>query len=372
MKSDYRLPYPRKKLARGVARALGRPLLRLLCKVHISGRENFPKRGPLLIVGNHVAVMEAVMMAVFTPWQVELLGAGDIPHERITQFVSNFFGFIPVNRGHIDRSALTKALDVLKQNGVIGVFPEGGIWDPGVMHAQTGVAWLSYHGQAPVLPVGFGDTIGALGKALRLERPHLSMHIGKQIPAAMPKMGMARKTYFEAYAERVLDAIQALIPASEQTQTPQVENERFELLYKITDADGSTVEIPADMKIQHTIALAKLFHRPVVLKTLHFNLKLPIEVLQDLERIPPASQVVEATEAILNYLTQKNEYFLIYRFGPKEGEAMQLGLEELLHLAHWVDQQDLIIRFTPIRYYYNPESKEEIIQTRQEAFIDWM
>ena len=372
MNNDYRLTYPRKRLARGLARVLGRPLLQLLCKVHIYGRENFPERGPLLIVGKHVAAMEAVMMTVFTPWQVELLGAGDIPHEKITQLVSNFFGFIPVNRGHVDRSALTKALDVLRQNGVIGVFPEGGIWEPGVLRAQTGVAWLSYHAGAPVLPVGFGDTTGALGKALRLERPDLSMHIGEQIPALKPQAGMPRKAYLETYAERILEAIKALIPAAEQIQIHQIENERFELHYKITKTDGSPVEVPEVLKLQHTTDLAKMLHRPVILKTLHFNLKLPIEALQNLENTPSASRIAQAAESILNYLDGKNEYFLIYRFGPKEGEAMQLGLEELKALARWVDQKDLILQLTPMRRYYFLDSEEEIIQTRQESLKEWM
>ena len=372
MKKDDQLAYPRKRLARGLTRFFGRPLLNTLCKIQFSGRENLPERGPLVIVGNHVAVMEVVMMTVFTPWQVELLGAGDIPHEKITQFFSDFFGFIPVNRGHVDRSALSKALDILKQKGVLGVFPEGGIWEPGSMRAQTGVAWLSYHGQAPVLPVGFSGTTGALGKALRFERPTLSMHIGEQIPAATPAKGMPRKAYFEAYSKRVLGAIQDLIPAAERVQAPKIENERFELSIQLRNTGGVQVKIPEKLEVQNAPALAKMLHRPVILKTFRSNLKLPVEALQTLANTPPAAQIAQAAEAILKYLEKQNEFFLIYRFGPKEGEAMQKGLTELRELALWADRQGLTMKLTPTRRYYSPESGQEIIQTSQEAFTDWM
>lgn len=372
MKKDDQLAYPRKRLARGLTRFFGRPLLNTLCKIQLSGRENLPQRGPLVIVGNHVAVMEVVMMTVFTPWQVELLGAGDIPHEKITQFFSNFFGFIPVNRGHVDRPALSKALGILKQKGVLGVFPEGGIWEPGSMRAQTGVAWLSYHGQAPVLPVGFSGTTGALGKAWRFEHPTLSMHIGEQIPAAAPEKGMPRKAYFEAYSKRVLGAIQDLIPAAERVQAPKIENERFELQVQLNSAGGIPVKIPEELGIQHASALAKMLHRPVILKTFRSNLKLPVEALQWLENTPPASQIALAARAILKYLENQNEFFLIYRFGPKEGEAMQMGLAELRNLAQWADQQGLTLRLIPIRRYYSPDAGEEITQTRQEPFKEWM
>jgi 1-acyl-sn-glycerol-3-phosphate acyltransferase len=80
-KDKYTLAYPCRKVTRGIIRLMGRLLLPIVFRLHISGQENFPQSGPLLVVGNHIAVMEAVLMAVFTPWQAEILGAADIPHE---------------------------------------------------------------------------------------------------------------------------------------------------------------------------------------------------------------------------------------------------------------------------------------------------
>ena len=40
-------------------------------------------------------------------------------------------------------------LDVLRQDGILGIFPEGGTWDPAQMQAQSGIAWLSYKAKAP-------------------------------------------------------------------------------------------------------------------------------------------------------------------------------------------------------------------------------
>jgi 1-acyl-sn-glycerol-3-phosphate acyltransferase len=97
--------------------------------------------------------METVLLICFSPWQIEMLGAADIPHEKVSQFFSNLFGFIPVNRGHMDRPALNSALNILDQNGIIGIFPEGGIWEPGFMRAQSGTAWLSFRGKLQFYPL---------------------------------------------------------------------------------------------------------------------------------------------------------------------------------------------------------------------------
>ncbi len=142
------LAYPRRRLSRGLLRSVGRVLVPLLTRTQITGMEHFPASGPLIIVGNHIATMEVVLMVVYTPRQPEMLGAGDIAPPGWMNYLAPL-RLHPVNRGNLDRAALTKALSVLQQGGILGLFPEGGIWDPGAMEAKRGVAWLSYQSRAP-------------------------------------------------------------------------------------------------------------------------------------------------------------------------------------------------------------------------------
>jgi 1-acyl-sn-glycerol-3-phosphate acyltransferase len=369
--NGYTIAYPRKRIARGAVRLLGRLVLPAAFKIDIVGQENFPRRGPLLVVGNHVAVMEAALMTVFTPWQIELLGARDIPHERVTEIAIRIFGFIPVRRGHMDRPALNKALEVLAQDGVIGIFPEGGIWDAGAMRAQTGVAWLSYRAANPVLPIGFSGTLGALGAAFRLQRPELQMRVGQPIPAASPPAGQARKAYLQEYATRVVAAIRDLLPADDPAHQVRAVNERFELQVAVQGQDGSPESYPADLTIRHTTALAKLLHRPAVLKIFKVNLHLPIDPLQRLENRHDAGTIVTAVEAIIGYLKDENPYLLTYRFGPREAEEMEFGLQELLTLARWAAASEFSLVVTPIRRYFSPEIGEEVVQIEQGEFRHW-
>lgn len=368
----YALPYPRRRLARGLVRTLGRLFLPVLFRIHIQNSENFPARGPLIMVGNHTAAMEAVLMAVYSPWQVEVLGAGDIPQETLTKLVEGFFGYIPVNRGHFDRAALTKALDVLKQDGILGIFPEGGIWEVGAMRAQTGVAWLSFHGKSPVLPVYFSDTRGALGAALRLERPILRMTVGEPLPAAHVKPGLARKARFENYARRVLAAIKSLRGTQKNEDSPATEDEHFELQVNVFDPGGIPVEHPAHLEIQHVKALAKLLHRPTILKIFRSNLNLPVEPLQNLAAQPTSEAIARAARSMLTYLDSENQYLLAYRFGPKEARSMYLGLQELLELSNWAAENRLVLCLTPVRKFHLTDQDELIVQTRQDTYEDWM
>jgi 1-acyl-sn-glycerol-3-phosphate acyltransferase len=369
---DYTIPHPRRRLQRALVRGLGRLVLPLAFRITFDGREHFPSGGPLLVAGNHSAAMEVVLAVVYTPWPVELLGAADIPHETITQVMARLYGMIPVHRGRFDRTALMQALSVLEQGGVVGIFPEGGIWEAGRMAAHTGVAWLSYRAGAPVLPIGFGGTTGALGAALQLERPRLTMRVGQVIPAARLPADRPRKDYLEEYAGGVVSAIRQLLPPDDPARRPRAIDERFALRVAVQTRDGRLADVPDALTIAHAEALAELLHRPAILKIFTSNLNLPTRPLQTLAQAPDAVALAEAARAVLRYLDQENPYLLTYRFGPRRGEAMRRGMEDLLALARWAADADLQLTLTPVRRYVSPTRGEEVVQTEQNSFEDWM
>lgn len=364
--------YPRKIFIRSLLKGMGRLLISLAFRIHITGKENFPPKGPLIVVGNHTAIMEAVLLNVYTPWQIEMLGAADIPHEKISQRFSDLYGFIPVNRGHVDRAALRTALSVLEQKGVIGIFPEGGIWEPGFMRAQTGVAWLSYRGKTPVLPIGFSGTLASLDKALKLQRPRLTMQIGKLLPHLENNSDIPRKFLFENYAEEVMTEVRALILPTDPSKQVVIGNERFELSLMVKDQQNYAIPIPKEKQVIHASSLVKFLHRPAILKLFYANLNLPIEVLLNLDHDNDPQAISDAVKLILQYLEFENPYLLSYRFGPKVAEEMKLGLEELLALSQWVAENGWLIYITPIRKYYSLKHNKEIIQTKQDRFTNWM
>jgi len=77
-KNEFSLKYPRRVLFRKGMKSLSKLLITILTEIKISGKENLPNQGPMILAGNHVATLEAVMMAVYTPGIVEFVGTGDI------------------------------------------------------------------------------------------------------------------------------------------------------------------------------------------------------------------------------------------------------------------------------------------------------
>ncbi|HEX2906087.1 MAG TPA: lysophospholipid acyltransferase family protein [Phototrophicaceae bacterium] len=361
MTAQASIQYPRKQLLRASFRFMGRALTALLTRLTITGKENLPQKGPLIVVGNHVAMLEAALMVLYTPWDVELMAAGEIPLDPRYAPIVNTYGYIPIHRGAMDRQAMEAALEVLKQGGVIGMFPEGGIWESAFKRPRTGVSWLSYHAAAPILPIGFGGIDGALAAAMSLKRPRLSMNIGEIMPPVQDEGNKPLKVTLEEGARNVMARIESLVPEEDKRRWNRIRDERFELQLTAFSSGGTPVVIPPELLPPQPELLSKFFHRPLLLDVMSRNLKLPVEPLQRLKVEHDPTRLAGACQLALDYLHQ-NPHFLTYRFGYDQGNGMKAGLEKLREICQWAETYSYQVSVTPIRRYKRRGNDEEIVE----------
>ncbi len=363
MTNNPSIHYPRNVLVRRLLRLLGRILLPLLARITITGKENFPRSGPLILAGNHVAIVEVVLMTVYAPYIIEILGTGDIPLDPSYAWMGKLYQFIPINRGNIDQQGLKQAVSVLQQGGVLAIFPEGGIWQPAAMQAHTGVSYLSSQGNAPVLPIGFGGMRGALAAMLRFQRPEMTMTVGEVLPPVQTnRPDLSRKQALVQGANEILERIRALVPVEERRKAARRRDERYALNLQVLDRQEQAVPPPAEVEITQEAALAKFLCQPVLLDVFVRNLHMPqVQPLQYPHPAHPAAQVERAAQAVLDYL-DVNTGFLTYRFGVEEGVDMRTGIAQLRRLAGWAAGQGCTIDILP-EHRYKDEQGNEIVET---------
>ena len=351
------IKYPRHVVRRLFLRWIACLLVRLLTRLEVSGQENLPKHGPLIIAGNHVSALEAVILVAVVPRQVEFLGTGDIPFDPAYAWIANAYDLVRVNRGNIDRQALLACVDVLKQGAFLGIFPEGGIWDPAHMQAQTGIALVSERSGAPIVPVGFGGLQGALGAILKLKRPKICVNIGQLIPAVrLEEREMSQKDQLQQAANHILAQINDLLPENER----QLANNDLQVSYALkiaaVTAQGS-VTIPVSLALDAVNGFAHLLYTPVLLDALYRNLQLPILPLAKLDPVADPAGFKAALASISAYL-QLNPGFFTYRFGMEEGLQVGRAVEQLQHLVDWADKADCTLQFVPEKHVLHMTSGE--------------
>lgn len=358
---DFLIRYPRRVLVRSVIRAASHLLGPIVARPQVNGLENLPEKGPLILVGNHVAVIEAGMMATYVPYNVELMAAGDIPLDPRYAWLADLYGVLPIKRGQMDRGGLNLALDILEQGGVVGMFPEGGIWETNLRDARTGVAWLSHMAQAPIAPIGFVGIEGAVTAIAHLKRPRIQMNIGKLIPPInLNGQGVNRKQALVNGANMIMSRIKELVPDDHHRSRPVID-ETFDFQVVIRTPAGVEFPAPPDADIVQKQALSKIFHRPVMLDVFSRNLKIWVRPLLEVQKFHPPADVARAVQNMLDYL-ETNPYFFHYRFGHEQGDCMVEGLEQLRDLARWAhdEQKGYTLRLRPITTYRYKDTGEYV------------
>ncbi len=356
--------YPRRVLIRSIIRGIGRALFPLLTRAQITGMENLPASGPFILVGNHTASMEVVMMAIYSRRQLEFLGAIDLPNTPAIETIIHLYGIIPVYRGAVNRGAMKYAIDILDQGGMIGIFPEGGIWEPVINQAKTGVAWLSYFSQAPVLPIGFGDTRGKLGEILHFQRPKLTMNIGKPLPPVQISPASDRKLAIQHHADHIMDAVWKLVPEEVTAKKAIVENESFELQISVIDHNARPVRIPPRLEITHGQWLSRIIHRINLINLMRDTLHLPVQALKDLPDSPPLPEVIMACQAVIDYTKNEYPYFFTYRYGPSDGVSILESFRQMRDLAQWALDRGYSLKAIPLHHFTDPKTGLRVTRAR--------
>lgn len=100
------------------------PIFKLYYNPKIINADVIPKEGPILIVGNHKHIMDQCSVIISTKRIVHYMAKKEYFDGKFAWFF-RAGGCISVDREAHDGVAKGEAIDVLKQGGAIGLYPEG-------------------------------------------------------------------------------------------------------------------------------------------------------------------------------------------------------------------------------------------------------
>jgi putative phosphoserine phosphatase / 1-acylglycerol-3-phosphate O-acyltransferase len=197
-----------------------RPFVRTLsfpyARFDISGVENVPARGGVLLAANHrsyfdVAALALVAREIGRP--VRFLGKKEIFDAPVVGTIARAIGGIAVDRGSGSAEPLREAEAALKAGEVVIVLPQGTIprgydfFDP-ELHGKTGTARLAASTGATVVPVGLWGTEKVWPRSSRVpdvtlvrRPPKVTVRVGKPVALSLADAKADTKTIMGAISE---------------------------------------------------------------------------------------------------------------------------------------------------------------------------
>ena len=201
-----------RRLFREFTRGIFKLITFFTMRATVSGMENFPKRGPALIVFNHLGDADAVLLGASVPFIIDGMGKIELNEHWLVGPVFNAYGIIWVHRGRPDRRAIRAALDGLAEGRMVCLAPEGRqSLIGGLEEGNEGAAFLAIKSGAPIVPIAMTGTENSniFGHLKRFKRTRVTLVVGK--PFYLQEQA-DRQTMLRDGTRQIMESLASLLP----------------------------------------------------------------------------------------------------------------------------------------------------------------
>jgi len=177
-------------------------IFKILFRFEIIGKENIPKNGPLIVASNHASLLDPPLVGTAATRTVCFMAKEEL-FVPVLGDLYRSLGAFPVKRGASDRTAIKWALQLLKTDKVLGIFPEGTRSKTGKLgHAGSGTLGIAGKFRVPIIPTAI------IGSNLKMQKslwPKIKVVFGK--PIYFPEDRVVDKELLQEMTDKMMQEI---------------------------------------------------------------------------------------------------------------------------------------------------------------------
>lgn len=180
----------------------------LIYRVRGIGVKNVPREGALVLAPNHFSQMDHFFVGVYLRRKIRFMAKSQMFGPPVLTYIYKHGGVFPVRRGHHDEEAFKTAYEILRQEGMLLVYAEGGRSRSGEMGTpKPGIGRIALESGVPVVPVAIHGSARVRGWK-RLRFPQVTVEFGE--PLGFPvEDSPSRERQLEAATE-VFDRVREM------------------------------------------------------------------------------------------------------------------------------------------------------------------
>ena len=180
-----------------VVRPIAALVLRGYWRVQVHGAEHVPTTGPVILAANHIAMLDGPVVVALTRRLTFAMGKNEL-FVGFGGRILVLIGQIALNRKELDLKAIRRAVQVLRADRVLAVFPEGVRTGGEVAWAKGGAAYLAMVSGAPVIPVAILGTREPGQTRSQVPRRRSPIHLVYGEPITVPQLPWPRRKWVVA------------------------------------------------------------------------------------------------------------------------------------------------------------------------------
>jgi 1-acyl-sn-glycerol-3-phosphate acyltransferase len=186
--------------------------------VKVFGQENIPLKGRFVFAPNHVSHLDPPMVSIYSPRRPHALAKSELVTNKLVGLYYRGLGAFPIARGKADRRVIRYAIELLKNEEPLLIFPEGTRSKTGEFgEAEIGLGMIAHAAKAPIIPVYIRGTQNALSSV----RPGVrfvksEIHYGKPLLFEEEYSRRGDRETLEAIGNRTMQEIIAMRERAEK------------------------------------------------------------------------------------------------------------------------------------------------------------
>ncbi|MBA7515660.1 Bifunctional protein Aas [subsurface metagenome] len=142
-----------------VVKAICWLILKIFWRMEIIGIENLPQSGGMIIASNHVSYLDPAVLAASLNRKIYFITKKEVFKNGFISFILKNLNAISVDRENVNILAFKKAINILREEKVLGIFPEGTRSSDGeLQELKLGAIKIAMKTGVPILPVGIIGT----------------------------------------------------------------------------------------------------------------------------------------------------------------------------------------------------------------------
>ena len=177
--------------------------LKMFCDFEVTGSENVPPFGPLVVVSNHMSYIDPSILSVSINRRLTFLAKDTLFKGVFVSSLLRSYGAYPISRTRLDLKTLRWIKNHLARDGTLAIFPEGTRNGGTMIPGKNGTARIINMTGATILPVGVTGT-SDLQNLFRVVNPTGKIRVNIGSPFSLPLLeGKIDKPILKSMTDKI-------------------------------------------------------------------------------------------------------------------------------------------------------------------------